>query len=100
MSLEPLGFVGLGRMGSLMAARLAAADWPLIAFDAAGTQQRLPPVASAATSVADLAARADLVLLSLPDGAASTSVCAEPATAPHRRALAATRRFSPTGLAA
>jgi 3-hydroxyisobutyrate dehydrogenase len=80
-----LGFVGLGQMGSPMAARIAAGGFPLVAFDAAGTDQRLAPGATAATSVADLAGRADSVFLSLPDGDASFTVAGQIVAAGDRR---------------
>jgi 3-hydroxyisobutyrate dehydrogenase len=69
-----LGFVGLGQMGSPMATRIAAAGFDLVCFDAAGTADRLPPGATAADSVADVAGRVDTMFLSLPDGDASFAV--------------------------
>jgi len=84
MSKRLTGFIGLGKMGAPMAANLSAAGWPLIAHDAAGTRERAPEGAVAAESVADVAAEADVVLLSLPDGAVVESVAdAIIATAPH-----------------
>jgi 3-hydroxyisobutyrate dehydrogenase-like beta-hydroxyacid dehydrogenase len=80
-----LGFVGLGQMGSPMASRLAAAGCDLVAFDAAGTRERLPPGAQAAGSVGDVAQRADTILLSLPDGDASAAVADAVAATPQRR---------------
>src|SRR4051794_16326874 len=71
---ETLGFIGLGHMGGPMSGRLVAAGHHLIGFDGAGTQERLPADALAAASSADVAARADTVLLSLPDGDASRAV--------------------------
>lgn len=67
MSEKTVGFIGLGNMGAPMAANLAKSGWSLIAFDAAGTRERAPAEASAAASVADVAAEAEIVLLSLPD---------------------------------
>jgi 3-hydroxyisobutyrate dehydrogenase len=86
MNLPTLGFIGLGRMGAPMSDRLVAAEYTVIAFDLAGTQQRLPAGAIAAHSVDDLVDRADIILLSLPDGAASRSVCAQIGRAPKRQA--------------
>ena len=37
-----VGFVGLGNMGHPMASRIAAAGFELVAFDAAGTTERIP----------------------------------------------------------
>ena len=85
MSEQILGFVGLGRMGGPMAARLVAAGYQLVGFDIAGTTERLPDGGVGATSVADLAGKTDIVFLSVPDGAASIEVCAEIAAADGRR---------------
>jgi 3-hydroxyisobutyrate dehydrogenase len=84
MNPRTLGFVGLGRMGARMSGRLAAAGYAVIGYDAAGTTERLPSGAVAAASIADLAARADTVLLSLPDGPASIVVCTQIADTPER----------------
>ncbi len=80
-----IGFIGLGSMGGPMAARLAAAGHAMVAFDAAGTRERAPLAARTAVSVADVARAADVVLLSLPDGAAVAVVTAEIAAADRRR---------------
>lgn len=69
-----IGFVGLGKMGGPMAANVAKAFPGLVCFDAAGTEPLLPDGAVAATSVADVAARCETVLISVPDGAATRSV--------------------------
>ena len=58
-----------------MAGRLVAAGYRVLGFDVAGTDARLPEGATAARSIADLAARAGTILLSVPDGAASLDVC-------------------------
>jgi 3-hydroxyisobutyrate dehydrogenase len=80
-----VGFVGLGHMGRPMTERLVAAGHSVVGFDIAGTAERLPPGAAAAASVGELAATADSVLLSLPDGAGVRSVVEEIAMAPDRR---------------
>jgi len=80
-----LGFVGLGQMGSPMATRIAAAGFPLVAFDAAGTEERLPPGARAAGSAAEVAQRVDTMFLSLPDGDASSAVADAVAATEDRR---------------
>lgn len=86
MSEETLGFIGLGHMGGVMSGRLVAAGHRLIGYDAAGTRERLPSGATAAPDAAAVAAEADTVFLSLPDGDASRAVCREIAGAPGRRA--------------
>jgi 3-hydroxyisobutyrate dehydrogenase len=80
-----LGFVGLGNMGKPMADNLAAADFALVCFDAAGTDERLPTGAEAARSVGDVAARADTILLSVPDGDATLAIVDEIVAAVERR---------------
>jgi 3-hydroxyisobutyrate dehydrogenase len=80
-----LGFVGLGNMGRPMATRIGAAGYELVCFDAAGTVERMPPGATAAASADEVAARADTVLLSLPDGEATLTVADAVAATPQRR---------------
>jgi len=81
-----VGFVGLGHMGRPMAERIVAAGFPLVGFDAAGTAERLPDGADGGAGVADVAARADTLLLSLPDGPVVLDVVDAVATAEDRRA--------------
>lgn len=82
------GFVGLGNMGGPMAANLAASraksGAPPVVFDKADAAH-VPEGAERAGSVADVARRADAVLLSLPDGPAVNAVVDEIATADDRR---------------
>lgn len=75
MSEHPVGFIGLGNMGRHMAANLASASFSLSVFDAAGTTERAPPNAHIARDVAHVAATADPIILSLPDGQAVHTVC-------------------------
>ncbi len=87
---QSYGFVGLGNMGAPMAANLsgwldARRNQPLVVFDAAGTVDRTPDAASPAATASEVARRADVVFLSLPDGAAVTSVTAAIAQAEERR---------------
>jgi 3-hydroxyisobutyrate dehydrogenase len=96
---EVVGFVGLGNMGRPMAERIVAAGFPLVAFDAAGTAERLPAGAEAAASVGEVAARADTMLLSLPDGLVVLDVVEAVAAADDRRATTAVD-LSTTGPAA
>ena len=84
-----LGFIGLGNMGGPMCANIAKAGrWPMIVFDAAGTAERAPAGATVAGSVAEVAARADTILLSLPDGKIVAAVANEIAAATDRRVTA------------
>ncbi len=99
MTPEVVGFVGLGNMGRPMAERIVAAGFPLVAFDAAGTAERLPAGAEAAASVGEVAARADTMLLSLPDGLVVLDVVEAVAAADDRRATTAVD-LSTTGPAA
>lgn len=82
---EVIGFVGLGEMGGRMARRLADAGCALAVYDAAGTAARAPAGARVCESTAAVAAAADLVLLSLPDGPAVRAVVGEIAAAAGRR---------------
>ena len=88
MNTQPnsVGFIGLGQMGAPMAANIAKAGTALICYDKAGTEQRLPAAATAATSVAEVVGAADTVFLSLPDGAIVQSVAEEIAACTDRRA--------------
>ena len=68
----PVGFVGLGNMGRLMAANLAAAGFPLVVRDSdPGAQQRFIDAhgGAPASAPADFAATSVVVTM-LPDGAA------------------------------
>jgi 3-hydroxyisobutyrate dehydrogenase len=71
-----LGFIGLGNMGSVLAANLVAAGHSVVTYDLAGPD-RTPPGALAAGSVSEVAAEGGVVLLSLPDGRAVGQVVAE-----------------------
>lgn len=80
-----VGFVGLGNMGRALCENLVATGHPVVAFDVAGPD-RVPPGAAAGSSVADVAARADVIVCSLPDGTVCETVAREVAAAPARRA--------------
>jgi 3-hydroxyisobutyrate dehydrogenase len=92
-----LGFVGLGNMGGPMSARLAEAGFDLLVFDAAGSADKAPNGAQVAGSVAEVAARAPAVLLSLPDGATVRSVVDE-MVAVTPRAVTTVVDFSTVGI--
>ena len=68
MSERKIGFIGVGRMGLPMASRLLAGGHPLVAYDVEG--QALGAIAAkgaeTAASPAEVAARAEIVLASLP----------------------------------
>jgi 3-hydroxyisobutyrate dehydrogenase len=68
-----VGFVGLGNMGSVLAANLVETGHDVVAHDALGAE-RAPAGATHVPSVGDVARRAPVVVLSLPDGAASEQV--------------------------
>ena len=72
-----VGFIGLGAMGSRMAANIAAAGFPMICFDVSGTEDRAPDGATIAASVGAVAAAAEVIILSLPNGAISAAVAEE-----------------------
>ena len=94
-----LGFIGLGNMGAPMAANLARAGVHLLVHDAAGTAGRAPPGAALAEDNRSVAQGADLVILSLPDGAAVRTVIEELAGAGSAR-LRAVLDTSTVGIAA
>ena len=73
---ETVGFVGLGNMGSALASNLVRAGFAVVAHDALGAQ-RAPKGVAHVDSPAEVARRARVVVLSLPDGAASESVVRE-----------------------
>ncbi len=74
---RPLGFIGLGNMGGPMAGNLAAKGREIVCYDASGTQQRAHPKAVCAGSAAHVAAAAETIFLSLPDGRVSAAVLDE-----------------------
>ena len=79
------GVVGLGNMGSVLAANLVAAGHEVVTHDVAG-RARNPAGATFADTVADVAGQTDVIVCSLPDGEASEAVARIIATAPDRRA--------------
>jgi len=79
-----LGFIGLGNMGGPMAHNLAAAGHEVVCFDAAGTAALAPPGAPTAASAAEVAQRARIVFLCLPDGPVVLQVAREIAACPDR----------------
>lgn len=79
-----VGVIGLGNMGSALAANLAERGRALVVHDAAGTD-RAPTGATAVDTTTEVAERADVVVLSLPDGAACEQVAGELAAVRSRR---------------
>jgi len=76
MSKPAIGFVGLGNMGGRITRRLVNAGWQVLGFDsAAGRAQACGAVA--ARSVAEVAQKADTILLSLPDSTVVEPVAEE-----------------------
>jgi 3-hydroxyisobutyrate dehydrogenase len=78
------GFVGLGKMGGPMAANLARSGADLVVFDSAGSATRAPVGARPAGSVAEVAAAAETIFFSLPDGPVVLEVLGEVAAAADR----------------
>ena len=79
-----VGFVGLGNMGGVLAGNLVGTGHDVVTHDIAGPE-RNPGGAEFVDAVALVARRADVVVLSLPDGAVSERVVREIAGAPARR---------------
>lgn len=83
---KEIGFIGLGQMGNPMAANIAKAGFSVLCFDSAGTEERLPPKARAAGSLAEVVQSTDTVYLSLPDGKIVNAVAEEIAAVQGARA--------------
>jgi 3-hydroxyisobutyrate dehydrogenase-like beta-hydroxyacid dehydrogenase len=81
---ETIGWIGIGSMGHRMSRHLVDAGHPLVVADAASTE-RAPPGATIAKSNAEVAAFANTIILSLPDGNVSQAVAREIAAAPARK---------------
>jgi 3-hydroxyisobutyrate dehydrogenase len=79
-----VGFVGLGNMGSVLAANLVAAGHDVVAHDALGPR-RAPAGSSYGHDVAEVARRTDVLVLSLPDGTASEQVARDIVAVDDRR---------------
>jgi 3-hydroxyisobutyrate dehydrogenase len=74
VSASPVGFVGLGNMGSALAENLVRSGHDVVTHDVAGPS-RTPEGARFVTSVDDVGRAAKVVVLSLPDGSVSEDVC-------------------------
>jgi 3-hydroxyisobutyrate dehydrogenase-like beta-hydroxyacid dehydrogenase len=79
----PVGFIGMGGMGSRMASRLLAAGYPLTIYNRARERTRALEQRGARVAAlpGTLAARSDIVISSLADDAAVESVLLGPAGA-------------------
>lgn len=84
MSEETVGFVGLGNMGGVLAANLVHTGHTVVTHDALGPA-RSPEGSVHVPSVAEVARRAEVVVLSLPDGTVSEKVAREMLAAAERR---------------
>jgi 3-hydroxyisobutyrate dehydrogenase-like beta-hydroxyacid dehydrogenase len=74
MGMETVGFVGLGNMGSILAANLVGSGLDVVTHDINGPE-RNPDGATFVSDLREVAARSDVVVLSLPDGGVSEQVC-------------------------
>jgi 3-hydroxyisobutyrate dehydrogenase len=83
--MDAVGFVGLGNMGSVLAANLVASGHEVVSYDVAG-DGRNPAGARFADSVEQVARHATCVVCSLPDGSASLQVAGALVAAADRRA--------------
>jgi 3-hydroxyisobutyrate dehydrogenase-like beta-hydroxyacid dehydrogenase len=84
MSDETVGFVGLGNMGSALASNLVLSGHTVVAHDAVGPE-RAPEGTTYVADVAEIGRHADVVVFSLPDGAASEQVARGLASVADRR---------------
>jgi 3-hydroxyisobutyrate dehydrogenase-like beta-hydroxyacid dehydrogenase len=84
LTVAAVGIVGLGNMGSVLAGNLVAAGHEVVTHDVAGPD-RNPDGATFLTGVAEVCRRADVVVLSLPDGDASEQVARAITSAAERR---------------
>ena len=84
MSVDTIGFVGLGNMGSVLAGNLVEAGHEVITHDLSGPG-RSSTGAEFVSDLTQLARRAAVVVLSLPDGGTSDQVARAIAQAPQRK---------------
>jgi len=85
--MRTVGMIGLGIMGSAMAANLMKARYRVIGYDVLAARRRAHARAGgiAAQSAREVAERADVIVLSLPSADALAAVAAELATISRRR---------------
>lgn len=95
------GFIGLGNMGAPMAANIAKGGFDLMVYDQAGSAERAPENSTPVESLAAVAASAETIFLSVPDGKASLAVARDlVALDASQRATATVIDLSTTGVAA
>ena len=97
----PIGFVGLGQMGGPMSRRLLAAGYELVVHDlrAEAVEGLVAAGAEAAKSPAEVAGRAEIVLVSLPTPQVVSAVALGPDGLIHGGALRTYVDLSTTGQA-
>jgi 3-hydroxyisobutyrate dehydrogenase len=80
-----VGVVGLGNMGAALAANLVQAGCDVVAHDPVGPD-RAPAGSTFVADVTEVARRSGVIVLSLPDGAATAQVCRQILGTDDRRA--------------
>jgi putative dehydrogenase len=96
MTDKRVGMVGLGIMGGAISANLAERGWAVTGFDVDATRCAEATAAgvSVVASAAEVAARCDLVMTSLPNPAAAEAVAKEIAATPAPRIIAELSTFT------
>jgi 3-hydroxyisobutyrate dehydrogenase len=84
VSVDTIGFVGLGSMGSVLAGNLVEEGHEVVTHDLSGPG-RSPKGAEFVSDLTQLARRAAVVVFSLPDGGTSEQVARAIAEAPRRK---------------
>jgi len=84
MTIERVGFVGLGNMGRVLAANLVDSGFDVLSHDVAGSEHN-PSGATFVSTIEELTRGTDVIVCSLPDGAASEQVAAAIGRAGGRR---------------
>jgi 3-hydroxyisobutyrate dehydrogenase len=84
MTIERVGFVGLGNMGRVLAENLVDSGFDVLSHDVVGSEHS-PHGAAFVSTVEELSRGADVIVCSLPDGAASEQVAAAIARVEGRR---------------
>jgi putative dehydrogenase len=84
---QPVGMIGLGIMGSAMSGNLIAADYPVVGYDIAALAALAGRGGVAAKSVSEVAARAPILITSLPSPNALHDVARELAATPRENCV-------------
>lgn len=98
MTIERVGFVGLGNMGRVLAANLVDSGFEVLSHDITGSEHN-PPGSVFVSTIEELARGTDVIVCSLPDGAASQQV-AEAVAGTSRRRTTSVVDTSTIGVAA